>query len=697
MSGKVLAGRYELLSKKGDGGMAVVYKAKDLYLNRYVAIKILKPEFIKDSKFVDNFRKESQAAAKLSHPNIVSVYDVGKEGNIYFIVMELLDGDSLSDVIEKQAPLSEKRVIEITRQIASGLSAAHKKNIIHRDIKPHNILMTEDGVPKIADFGIAKAVNQGTMMVQSSSIVMGSVHYLSPEQAKGMSVDARSDIYSLGIVMYEMLTGTVPYDGENAVSVAVMHVNNEVPAPSEKNIYISSHMDEVVRKATRRTPAERFINADELIRALEGAPVERTRLASSNTKMYGAAAVSGAAAAAAKKAPAPLSGRKRTPGQYDPAVKSRKNSNPPDSVSNGMDELSGSEKAGRKKKKKEKSGKKGNKGVAALAIVLALVCALGISLGVISLINHRSAKAEITYVPNVLGMTEEEAADELEKAELDYRVNQEAVPSTEYEAGLVTLTDPASGEEIRKGGIVVLTLSSGIAVETVEAPDLLEMELAAAKSKLKENDLESGEIVYEYSDTIKEGYVIRQSPEAGTEVEKGTVFVLTVSKGPEKRNVKVPDLLGKTQEQAKAALEEVGLMLGKVTESESDKPEGTVISQGISEGVSIETGQSVSIVISIGTHEPEEPDPEKEKEADKESTVNYTVDLEKAVNDSVEVRVVLTRSDNSVVTVYDERHSKSEGSLIIPITEKGKGTVSVYLDTVKTQSNPINFNAGKVY
>ena len=213
MSGRILAGRYELFEKIGDGGMAVVYKAKDRLLNRNVAIKILKPEFIRDPKFIDNFRRESQAAAGLSHPNIVAVYDVGKEGNIYYIVMELVDKGNLSDIIEKQAPLSERQVIDISRQIATALSFAHKKNLIHRDVKPHNILMAEDGTFKIADFGIARAVNKGTL-VNNTNVVMGSVHYLSPEQARGSAVDARSDIYSLGILMYEMLTGRVPFDGE---------------------------------------------------------------------------------------------------------------------------------------------------------------------------------------------------------------------------------------------------------------------------------------------------------------------------------------------------------------------------------------------------------------------------------------------------------------------------------------------------
>ena len=219
MSSRLLSGRYELLEKIGDGGMAVVYKGKDRLLNRFIAIKILRPEFTKDASFVENFKRESQAAAGLSHPNIVSVYDVGKEGNINYIVMELVEGKNLSTIIAEEAPLDYRRVIDLTKQVASALRIAHKNKIIHRDVKPHNIMVTSDGVAKLADFGIAKAVNDATLSTNSK--VIGSVHYFSPEQARGNYVDERSDIYSLGIVMYEMLTGRVPFDGDNPVSVAL--------------------------------------------------------------------------------------------------------------------------------------------------------------------------------------------------------------------------------------------------------------------------------------------------------------------------------------------------------------------------------------------------------------------------------------------------------------------------------------------
>ena len=265
---KLLAGRYELIEKIGEGGMAVVYKARCRLLNRYVAIKILRPEFTKDAQFVENFKRESQAAAGLQHPNIVSVYDVGKEGNIHFIVMELIDGRPLSDIIQERAPMDYKTSIELIKQVASALSVAHRNHIIHRDVKPHNIMITKDGMAKLADFGIAKAVSDSTLVTETSKVI-GSVHYFSPEQARGAYVDERSDIYSLGIVLYEMLTGQVPFDGDNPVQVALMHINDEITPPSELVPGIPPALEKLVMKATDKYQSNRYKSADEFLEDLD--------------------------------------------------------------------------------------------------------------------------------------------------------------------------------------------------------------------------------------------------------------------------------------------------------------------------------------------------------------------------------------------------------------------------------------------
>ena len=267
MSNKVLAGRYELFERIGEGGMSVVYKAKDKLLNRFVAIKILKPEFINDHKFIDSFRRESQAAASLSHPNIVNIYDVGREGNIHYIVMELIEGKTLSDYIKEQGPMSYPKVIALSKQIAAALSFAHKNHIIHRDVKPHNVMITPNGTAKITDFGIAKAVNAATIVDNTDGII-GSVHYFSPEQARGGYVDEKSDIYSLGIVMYEMLTGKVPFDGDNPVNIALMHINGEMVPPSKIVDGVPPALEHIILKCTDKYPVNRFASADELIEAL---------------------------------------------------------------------------------------------------------------------------------------------------------------------------------------------------------------------------------------------------------------------------------------------------------------------------------------------------------------------------------------------------------------------------------------------
>jgi len=268
MGSRILAGRYELAGKIGEGGMAVVFKARDRLLNRHVAIKILKPEFTKDLVFIESFRRESQTAAGLVHPNIVNVYDVGKEGNIYYIVMELIDGKPLSQIIREEGALDPRRATTIARQVASALAAAHKHQLIHRDVKPHNIMITTEGVAKITDFGIAKAISTGTLVDGQQEAVMGSVHYFSPEQARGGYVDEKSDIYALGIVLYEMLTGKVPFDGDTAVAVAVKHMNEPMIPPSRHNPEIPGDLEEIVMRATSKLQINRYKSADEMITAL---------------------------------------------------------------------------------------------------------------------------------------------------------------------------------------------------------------------------------------------------------------------------------------------------------------------------------------------------------------------------------------------------------------------------------------------
>ncbi len=699
MASKILAGRYELLEKRGDGGMAVVYKAKDRLLNRFVAIKILKPEFIRDPKFVDSFRRESQAAAGLSHPNVVSVFDVGKEGNIYYIVMEMMEGDTLSDVIKNEAPMGEKRVIDITRQIAAGLSAAHKKNIIHRDIKPHNIIFSDDGVAKITDFGIAKAVNNGTI-VNTNTTVLGSVHYLSPEQARGGFVDAKSDIYSLGIVMYEMLTGRVPFDGENAVSVAMMHINGKVPAPSLENPAISSLMDAIVLKATARQPGDRFASADELIMALNDVEegIAMAAAGSRPTMMYGVndfhnmgnernaddeIAISsfedladdmGTSRAGAHT----VTGRIQNNG-YD-------NYNDYDDYDDGSaDEYAKPKKsASASKPKNGASGnsaeKKKHKRSQVLGIVLALVCALPLSILLMNVVGGGSSKT--VDVPDVLGMTEEKAAEELDKYGLKYKLGIPAI-SDEYDEGEVVSTDPEAGKSVKKGYTVTLVLSRGSDSETLKTPTFVGKKLKDAETLLESYDLNKGSITYEASD-MPEGYIVSQDPEPGTEIKSGDKVSFVVSQGSQDESgIEVPNLKGKTENEAKKALEALGLKLGKVTTEHSDADEGLVIAQTKSAGSSAESGDSVGITVSSG--------PEKKAEP---VSIPMKIDYSEAQNEVFTLTVTVTDSNGLHYIVNNQSRIKSDGGETVTLTGTGTGTVRVIMDNEIVYEGTADFDTG---
>lgn len=651
MANKILAGRYELLEKKGDGGMAVVYKAKDRLLNRFVAIKILRPEYIRDPKFIDSFRRESQSAAGLSHPNIVSVYDVGREGNIYYIVMELLDGENLSDLISRKAPLDEKQVIDIARKIASALSFAHKKKIIHRDVKPHNILITDDGTVKIADFGIARAVNSSTI-VNNTSTVMGSVHYLSPEQAKGGYVDARSDIYSLGIVMYDMLTGNVPFDGENAVSVAMMHMNEDVPAPSLVNPHISAMMDAIVLKAAARRPEDRFSSADELIEALNSLE----------------------------------NGQGMTPadiyntGYYDDGydqVKSFEDLEN-DFRSSETREISMIHKTPSKNDKQKVSNPEAKKlkKTKVLAVVIALICAIPLSLIILNACNNMNAAT--IPVPNVIGMTQAEAEEALKDAKLDYKIGTPVV-TDEYESGQVVSTNPDAGTKVKKGYKVEIIISKKSDDETVKVPPVIGLNIEDAEETLENFDLKY-KVVYEDSDKEPDT-VIKQDPEARTEVDLNSTVTLTVSR--EMKDVDVPNLIGMTQKEAKKALEEVGLKLGNVKEQDSKKEEGTVIEQSKTKNSTAKEGDSIDIVISSGS-------------SSEPTTIPLRIDYSSAANEVFALTVTVTDSNGLQYIVNNQQRIRSDGGETVRVTGVGRGMVRVIFDDTIVKEYSVDFDTGTI-
>ena len=563
---KLLAGRYELIEKIGEGGMAVVYKAKDRLLNRYVAIKILRPEFTQDEQFLDSFKRESQAAAGLQHPNIVSIYDVGRTGNINFIVMELVDGRPLSDFIKENGHLDYKTTIDIAKQVASALAIAHKHQIIHRDVKPHNIMITSDGVAKLTDFGIARAVSKATMVADTSKII-GSVHYFSPEQARGAYVDERSDIYSLGIVMFEMLTGRVPFDGETPVEVALKHINEDVPSPAKLVPGIPPALDKVVLKATDKYQTERYKSADEMLEALKN--VEFV------TQMVGDRVFAGET----DNKP------RRDESLVAPVMSSRREDREQEMVIAPANPRKPKAKPDDKKKKKRAI----IIGVAAAAI-LALFGILYVS-GIIG-----GGGKEVT-VPDVKGMSYSEAKEVLEAKGLKIEKADEPIASQKIEKGKIVSQTPSKNSKVKKGRTVRVILSAGNT--ELKVPDLKGLSYKEAKTLLSEMGLQISKGDEVDSDSVTEGLIASQYPSAKTKVDKGDIITVNISKG--KKDAVIPKLVGTTftsESDVSATLSKYGYKLGKVSYEESYETPGTIIKQSPDAGTTAEKNTTVDIVIS---------------------------------------------------------------------------------------------------
>lgn len=623
MSSKIIAGRYELLEKIGDGGMAVVYKAKCRLLNRYVAVKILKPEFIQDPKFLESFRKESHAAASLSHPNIVNVYDVGREGNINYIVMELVTGKPLSDVIKQEAPMDYKRVIELTRQIASGLGVAHKHNIIHRDVKPHNILITEEGVAKITDFGIAKAVNTSTIVDRTAETIMGSVHYFSPEQARGGYVDEKSDIYSLGIVMYEMLTGKVPFDGDNPVNVALKHINEEMIPPSVLVPGIPPRIEQILMKATSKVQSNRYASTDEMIKELDDIELI--------TRIVGSSSLNGWA---------PTEGEPR---------------NPQDSSS----------KTPVKETPIKPQGKDRRIVIIVAAAVLLLIAGFvgaGFATGILG-----SPSVE---VPDVRGLSLEDAKTLLE--EEGFKMEEgDLVYSSEYEIGEVVSSDPAPGSMAKEGSTVTVNVCKGAEAGTV--PDMTGKTLDEAKDMIERYGFKLGNIEVRTSSQPKDT-VIDQSPKGGAETTPGDYINLVISDGKGKEEVEVPYLIGKDIEVAKRLILEAGFLVGDITYgASSDYETGQVIRQQYEAGVMLAKGSTINIKVSGGSGP---------------SVISLDISYAAAKQEVFYLTVVVTDSSGTRTVISNEQRHKSDGGGTINVEGVGSGTITIIFDdeVVKTQA-----------
>mgnify|MGYP002516891236 CR=1 FL=1 len=582
MSTRLLAGRYELIEKIGEGGMAIVYKARCRLLNRYVAIKILRPEFTKDEKFIENFRRESQAAAALTHPNIVSIYDVGEEGNIHFIVMELVEGKTLSQYIEEKGRLDYKEAISITRQVASALSLAHKNQIIHRDIKPHNILITNTGVAKLTDFGIAKAVSASTI-IGGAGKVMGSVHYFSPEQARGAYVDERSDIYSLGIVLYEMLTGKVPFDGDNPVTIALMHINEPMPSVTAQVPGIPPQLEKIIMKATEKYQSNRYRTADEMIEDLDN--IEFI------TKVMG------------RKAFLPDEEPAETAVQLQSAPRRDKNTRiaTEDPVTGSVQTEHASEKSVKSMRGGSADEEKAKKVSTAFIIVAGVIVLIAALIGMAIVFDWFGGDAKTIEVPDFAGSTLEEAQQQADELGLKVEKGEEFY-SPDQDAGLITTQEPTAGSEVSEGKTIIVNISKG--KKDGVMPKVVGKDLDEAKAELEALGFGIS-LVREVTDSKPKNTIIFQSIEAGQSAPSGTTIEVEVSNGKGKEMVKMPNIIGKTPDEANALLANEGLAAAvPVFEETNEIAQNLVFWQQYPEGTELEKGTEVQYKVSKG----EQPD-----------------------------------------------------------------------------------------
>ena len=641
--GKMLEGRYEILEKIGNGGMATVYKAKCHVLNRFVAIKILREEFTTDSEFIKRFNSEAQSAASLTHPNIVSIFDVGNEENLYYIVMELIQGKTLKEIIVEDGKLSWKWSVNIAIQIASALETAHKNNIIHRDIKPHNIIITEDGIAKVTDFGIAKAVSNSTMTAFGTTI--GSVHYFSPEHAKGGFTDPKSDLYSLGVVMFEMVSGKVPFDADTPVSVALKQVQEEPVAPIELNSKVPASINSIILKAMKKDKNLRYQSATEML--------------------------------------ADLSQSLKTPDEdfvvfndYDENSKTQKI---PSIYELEMDKTARKDPS----EKTKKTGKvkaffqKHKWAKVLLFLLIAIVVFLVSMFGAMAALN--STKVKEVELPNLVWVEEgkrmkfDEAKKILEELGLQYDV--EEVFNDEVESGYIISQSPEFQESFNIKVTEKFTLKVSKGTEMVTIPnDLVGKKIEDVEKTLREADIQFVK-VEENSEKVEQGVVIRVEPTEGSEITKATEVVIVVSIGSAIKEVQVPSVTTKTEAEATQILQDLNLVVNVVYDENTSKTDGTVLSQDVTAGKKMKEGETITITVN---------------KIAKSTTGTVVVNVQKLTNYTEEYddegEVIEPKEKATIIVKVDgeERETKkvSPDSEPLSFTIEGVGSVKVTVQCI---------------
>ncbi len=606
--GVIIGERYEVVSRIGSGGMADVYKAKDHKLNRFVAMKVLKPEFSADTNFIRKFQREAQAAAGLAHPNVVNVFDVGEDHGVNYIVMELVEGITLKEYISKKGRLTVKEATSIAIQVSMGLEAAHNRNIVHRDIKPQNIIISTDGKVKVTDFGIARVATSNTI----STNAMGSVHYSSPEQVRGGYSDFKSDIYSLGITMYEMVTGRVPFDGDTTVAIAIKHLQDEMVPPSKYVPDLPRSLEEIILKCTQKSPDRRYSTLAELINDLKHSLIDP------DGNFVNISPLSNHAQTVMITPEEMKEIQESTGGYSQDSGYGGEDQDEEDYNEDDEDDEDGEE------DEEEDDGKGGLNtnlgrvmtigslliGAVAICILIYLVASAAGIIGGTGKSNQEQTQQEETKtvtVPSLTNMTEDVAQTTLKGMGLDFQKGGEEASDTVPE-GQVCRQSPAAGTEVEADNTtVVYYISTGAAeenneVETVTVPSLTNMTEDVAQTTLHGKGLGFQKGGEEASDTVPEGQVCRQDPAAGTEVEINTTIVYYISTGPEEEEtVTIPaGLTGQTLSQVQSQLQSLGLNFTVEQEASSDVAVGNVISLSPEEGSVVPAGSSVTVTVSIG-------------------------------------------------------------------------------------------------
>ena len=784
--GTVLSGRYEILEKIGSGGMAVVYRGKDRKLDRYVTIKVLREEFIGDEEFIERFRSEACSAARLSHPNIVRAYDVGDDGDISYIVNEYIHGDTLKKAIKEKAPFDSRSTINVAIQIASALSQAHKAHIVHRDIKPQNILVGTDGVVKVTDFGIARAATASTMTTTANAA--GSVHYFSPEQARGGYVDEKSDIYSLGITMFEMITGVLPFQGNNSVSIALMHINDELPDIRQYNPNCTPSLEGIIKKATMKKADERYANIDlllaDLIRAradITGAGKKEAPVVKKEEPVKEAAAAAAAAGAgvrmsrraeaaaqlraaqekaAAEKAAQEAQETPQVTKPADPkeleAIRMAKKAEPvmekepeiqevkiiprpvePEEEEEANEEntytpLVGFDKYSKKLPQISKEDEYESEYVASekvktsrrpervrrnpraeadydnehdrkteRKVILAAVITALVIIGIISAVGIKflgggfsgfggfSAEEGGMETPLFIGVPYEDAVKAAEEMGI-ILVEEGEDYSSFYDTGYIIYQSVSEGTPIKKGTKIGVKISLG----------LTEEEMPSVEGKKEKDALEAiirlvgnvAKIEYVNDPKADPLTVIKQEPAAGEKITAKSNIVLTISKGDEDSGVVVPNVVNETLESAKSSLEAVGLKVGSVSEAASDRvAAGKVITQTVAANTEVSRGSVVNLVVSTGAGNDEPSAPSAgNSQSNAQGTKYFTIHAPSGASGSVYVRVVKNDADGAF-PVVDEYRDASEFPYSVPVTGRGSGTVTCYLDNAQQWSQSVNF------